>query len=183
MYIAIICGYGVYDPRLRTAKEMQGLDEYYLACLEDIKSRPEVKTIILCGGYTNSVDRAQSEAGSVFTRFIGGQNIINPEDYSWVLEDQSVNSAQNLSFSIMKVLYSLPRVEKFIVYCDKVRKIKMRVLAWRILGPLTGRPFQVVGFKRRDTHPNSTWPRQFAQAFWAAISPSYVRNLLMAEKK
>lgn len=181
MHIAIICGYGLYDATLRTAKEMQGLDDYYFACFNDIKKHPKINTIILCGGYTNPADSTQSEAGSVFSRFVSKQRVIDPDDYTWILEDQSANAAQSVAFSIAKMLYSLHRVEKFIIYCDKLRKAKLRVFTWRILSPLTGRPFQIIGFKRQDIHPNSTWLKQSEQAVRAAVSPKYMRSLLMAK--
>ncbi|MFA6042640.1 MAG: hypothetical protein WCV85_06185 [Patescibacteria group bacterium] len=178
MHVAIVCGYGLYDPAVRTPEEMEGLQEYLTAVFQDIQRRPEITTIVLCGGCTNPLRPQVSEAKSVMENWVLKQTVFDPREYRWALEEASANAAQSLSFAAMLLLYHLP--QKCTVYCDTVREWKTRILAKQILGNL-GYAYEVVGFPRRDIHPRSTWGMQIAQGIRCLVSPEYVRSLLMAE--
>jgi hypothetical protein len=157
----IICCYGIYDPELRQAKEMIGLEEYLDACLATVirLSRSfDITEIIFSGGYTNP-ESDKSEAASMARQF---QQRLNANMLSRLIirvEERSGNTPQNIVYSTQLV----GQTGLFALICDHHRGVRVWIIWFllklrKYLG--SSQLYQVFPLERTDIHPHSNWWRQ-----------------------
>ncbi|MEK7570120.1 MAG: hypothetical protein AAB515_01600 [Patescibacteria group bacterium] len=162
MHVAIICGYGLWDVSLRSPRELAGLYDYYQECFCHLQGENIIE-VVLCGGYTNPLKPCLSEAQSVYNAIQDKK--LNTTMLDLLLEEESSNAVQNIAFALKVLRRSRPT--EVTIYCDTVRRWKMKVIAARVLGNMR---HSVVAFPRMDIHPNSKAWKQNVQALRLAFS-------------
>lgn len=170
MHVAIVCGYGLFDSEVRTSTEMDGLEEYFHSSIQDISVRG-IQNVVLCGGYTNPQRPLLSEAKSV-ANWLSHRR--NSQQVRFFLEERSGNAVQNIYFAIDLFREEGIPVSRVTIYCDEIRTWKIHVIACSALRD-SHIPFEIVGFPRRDIHPNSKRWKQRLQAIKLMLHPGTIQ--------
>ncbi|MBI2589670.1 hypothetical protein HYW32_01440 [Candidatus Berkelbacteria bacterium] len=157
----IVCLYGVFDNQLRNFTEMAGYRDYLRECAA-IVVRETIPIVYLAGGHTNPKSNF-SEAKSVERYFRDHLARNKPENQIKIeLEERSVNTPQNIHFSLTRIRLEYPHLREVHIFTDRCRKLKGMALAHHLC---FGFRHTVHGVPRIDTHPNSVWWKQAIQAF------------------
>lgn len=180
MHVAIICGYGLFDPDIRSTQEIEGLTEYYGAVFSSIRQRGGIVQVVLCGGHTNPRRSQCSEARSVVDRihdestffFLGPQRPI-------LLEERSRNTVQNVFFALECLKRKGIGVTQVTFYCDTPRRWKVDVIAHAALRD-ERIPYEVMSYPRSDIHPNSKRWKQNLKALQYIFLPGRISAELSA---
>ncbi len=152
---ALVFCYGVFDPSLRTKKEMRGYEEYLRGVAAAIRElRPDY--VAVCGGFTNDQAEA-SETGSVLPHL---RELVGEMETVFLLEEYSKSTPQNFEYGLMKLSQYADGLDMVTVFCDQYRGPKVRILARRFYQV----PCQIRAIHRKDIHPRSSWPRQLSEA-------------------
>lgn len=110
MNIGIVLLYGLYTPERKDYKE-------YLDFVSEQTQKENLEKIVLCGGFTDPKNPSLSEALTA-ERYL--KSTINNFD-SFIKEDKSINTNQNLEFAARKINKS----DNLIVFCDFIRIAKV----------------------------------------------------------
>jgi len=108
--VAIVLLYGLYS------LERKDYQTYLDFIAKEIKTK-KYDQVILCGGFTDPKRPTESEASTAKVYLLSQ----NPSFTSYVLEDQSVTTNQNLEFASRRI----NKGDKIIVYYDLCRKAKV----------------------------------------------------------
>lgn len=104
--VVVLC-YGLFGEKFhRTAKEMEGLKQYFRDCADYIASlykQGRLSGVVLCGGITNpklhpNISEASTSATSLWMML--AVRDIPVKEINICLEEQSHNTAQNLFFAV-----------------------------------------------------------------------------------
>jgi len=175
-----ICCYGLYDWRIRSGLEMEGLEEYLRHCAHYVASlfrQGTLSGVILCGGFTNKTKPEVSEAKTNAKRLIEMLADLSVDAGAigrliWE-EDKSFNTPQNLYFAGRLVYRGDIELSRNMVFiCDRYRHVKVLALLRYVRLMLSKEfRFSVKSFPRKDIHPNSSWVKQFAAAMLYLVRP------------
>jgi len=113
----VLC-YGLYSPERTDYKE-------YLDFIAKEIDKRNLERVILCGGFTNPKRPKESEASTARDYLLS----VKPDFTSYVLEDSSINTNQNLEFAAK----SLGKEEEIVVYGDLIRLAKIIWIAMHFL--------------------------------------------------
>ncbi len=161
----VVMGYGLYDPDLRSPKEMRGYKRYLDSCWELIKDHQrqgDLATVILAGGYTNPARPLVSEGDTMYkyllARFHEDQASGNAADRlpPNMITDHAYwgwNTTQNIVHAV-KIFGRYGDIKKRIVCCDTARRGKVKAICFW-LNLLRGARLEVEAFDREDIHPHS----------------------------
>jgi hypothetical protein len=147
MKLAIVCCYGIYFKDIRSKEEMEGLTAYYTAIdTYFLENHDFYRKIVYAGGYTNKDFCIVSECESrLVGKYMSGKEMN---------ETVSMDTLENIFYSIQTARLFLEEVTEIVIFCDKVRENKVKTIANELLGAKW--KISVMSFERRDTHPNST---------------------------
>lgn len=118
MKIGVVLLYGLFSQE-RT--DYKGYLEFIAKEVNDKK----LDSVILCGGFTDPKRPEESEASTAEKYLLS----INTKFNSYILEDKSITTNQNLEFSKTKLNES----DEIIVYCDLIRLAKVIWIATHFL--------------------------------------------------
>jgi hypothetical protein len=146
MKLGIVCCYGVFSKNIRSKEEIDGLNFYYQAIQTHVINHEHFRKIVYAGGYTNKINSTTSECESRPIGMYPSARDMN--------ETVSLDTLENIFYSIQTTRVILYEVTEIVIFCDKVRENKVKTIANELLG--TKWKISVVSFNRPDIHPNST---------------------------